>query len=466
MTAVIGSVVLAGGAIAGGALAASPTGTPSATERAVHLKSPIQHVVFIYRENHSFDNMFAIYCVHTHKCDGRTGTVRLTNGPHLTQRATDISPEICHEVRCMVTAVNNGRMDGFDRIRGCFANSKVPYGCLQQYRPEQIPTATWMANHGVIADRFFSELNPSAGAHMFVFTGEDKLGFIGNNPGYLPTGYPEGPGWGCDSNKKGDWVDPLTTQHGRQFFCNPNAQWLPNGGAAGPTKVRAAPDFFTSILDPNGISWLNYGGVPAWNLPPYHAKALAKDRHKMVPESRILKDARAGRLPNVSFVTPQYYTPDVERATSQHPQTSTAVGDNFINDVLAAVRAGSQASSTAVILTYDDCGCFYDHVAPPRGLGVRVPLLIWSPWAKAGTVDHKPAQFASILAFIEHNFRLPSLTTLNPRAQDGRVTNDLMGNFDFTKRAAASAPPLPPTQVIPAAEVAWLRAHPPADEDT
>jgi phospholipase C len=142
------------------------------------------------------------------------------------------------------------------------------------------------------------------------------------------------------------------------------------------------------------------------------------------------------------------------------------VGNDFIRSVIAAVQAGPQASSTAVLVTWDDCGCFYDHVAPPAGLGIRVPLLIYSPWAKKGFVDHQRAQFSSILAFIEHNYGLPSLTSLNPMAQDGRMANDLMGDFDFTQSAAAiqqrlkALRNLPPAQPLPLAERKWLEAHP------
>jgi phospholipase C len=96
-------------------------------------------------------------------------------------------------------------------------------------------------------------------------------------------------------------------------------------------------------------------------------------------------------------------------------------------------------------------------------------LLIWSPWAKKGYVDHNQAQLASILAFIEANFGLPSLTSLNPRAQDGRVTNNLMADFDFTtsqaevRRSLSKQRAAPPAeQEVPAASVRWLRAHPDA----
>jgi hypothetical protein len=61
-----------------------------------------------------------------------------------------------------------------------------------------------------------------------------------------------------------------------------------------------------------------------------------------------------------------------------------AVGDNWIGQVVSAIENGPQWSSTAIFLTYDDCGFFYDHVAPPSGLGIRVPMIIASPCARPG----------------------------------------------------------------------------------
>jgi hypothetical protein len=319
----------------------------------------------------------------------------------------------------------------------------------------------------------FSPLSPSAGAHLFFFTGEDNLGFTGDTPEYTPPGYTAHNGWGCDSNKQGDWVNPVTGAMGSAWFCNPNEPSLPNGGAAGPTPVKAKPDFFTSILDPSGLSWNTYGspfefgGDWQWNPVSYQAASLHRDMARQLPGVNILADAHNGNLPNVAFVTP-FRRPDGD--TSQHNADSMAVGNNWITQVLQAVASGPEATSTAVLLTWDDCGCFYDHVPPPAGLGPRVPLLIWSAWAKHGYVDHQQARFSSILAFIEHNFGLPSLTSLNPNAQDGYQANDLMGDFDFTQSHAAAQATvkgmrLPALQQIPLSEQKWLRAHSHAHDD-
>jgi len=91
-------------------------------------------------------------------------------------------------------------------------------------------------------------------------------------------------------------------------------------------------------------------------------------------------------------------------------------------------------SSTAIVITWDDYGGFYDHVAPPQedslGEGFRVPTLVISPWAKHGYVDHTPYEFGSFLSFVETNFNVPSLGT---RDSFGIGKNNMMNSFNFTQ---------------------------------
>ena len=77
--------------------------------------------------------------------------------------------------------------------------------------------------------------------------------------------------------------------------------------------------------------------------------------------------------------------------------------------VVKAIQSGPSWSTTAIFVTWDDCGCFYDHVPPPPGFGVRVPMVIVSPFAKSGFTDTTSASFAGILSFTEHNFGLSPL---------------------------------------------------------
>jgi phospholipase C len=149
----------------------------------------------------------------------------------------------------------------------------------------------------------------------------------------------------------------------------------------------------------------------------------------VVPWTQYLTDVKAGTLPPVAWLTPPF-------AQSEHPPTSMCVGENWTVRVLNALMRSPEWSSTAVVLTWDDFGGFYDHVAPPHvdlyGLGPRVPALIISPYARPGYIDHTGYEFASVLRFIETIFDVPPLTMRDA------TSNDMLGAFDF------SQPPLPP----------------------
>jgi phospholipase C len=127
------------------------------------------------------------------------------------------------------------------------------------------------------------------------------------------------------------------------------------------------------------------------------------------------KDILTGNLPTVSWFNPPLIASD-------HPQDTTNFGPDY-NALLADVLMQSQYwNDTAIFLTWDDPGGWYDHVAPPAldgdGLGFRVPLVVISPYAKRGYVSHVQHEFGSILKFIEENFGLASLGTTDRRADD------------------------------------------------
>jgi phospholipase C len=117
------------------------------------------------------------------------------------------------------------------------------------------------------------------------------------------------------------------------------------------------------------------------------------------------------------------------------------VGPDWVASVVNAIGESKYWNSTAIIITWDDWGGFWDHVPPPqldyRGLGFRVPLIIVSPYAKKGYVSHTQYEFGSILKFAETTFGLASLDTTDVRA------NNLTDAFDFSQkpRAFVEIPP-------------------------
>ncbi len=142
-------------------------------------------------------------------------------------------------------------------------------------------------------------------------------------------------------------------------------------------------------------------------------------------ENAFLSDVKAGKLPSVSFVKPL-------GDENEHPgYANVTSGEKHVVDLVKAIKSGPQWKDTAIIITYDENGGFWDHVPPPKvdrwGPGTRVPAIVISPFAKKGFVDHTKYETVSILTTIEHRFQLPPLTTRDAHAAD------MSAAFDFNQ---------------------------------
>ncbi|MCI4328903.1 MAG: hypothetical protein L3J86_04900, partial [Thermoplasmata archaeon] len=142
--------------------------------------------------------------------------------------------------------------------------------------------------------------------------------------------------------------------------------------------------------------------------------------------SDFFNDSAGGNLPDVSWIIP-------DRTFSDHPPANLSYGQSFIGNVVDALEASPQWSSTALFVAWDDFGGFYDHVPPPvldgLGLSFRVPLLVISPYTPAGLVVHSPGYFESLLHFMEWRFNLGCIT---PRDCNAPIP---FGYFDFNSTA-------------------------------
>ena len=426
----------------------------SALSLAAPATSPITHVVIIDQENHSFDNVLGRLCVRLGRCDGTT-TGRLANGRRIRlSKAKDVVSAVNHSVASQRTAIDGGRMDGFSHIEGCLR--RIRFRCYSQYQPGQVPNLTALASNFVISDRTFEDGPvPSWGSHLDLVAATLD-GFTGDNPVPLRHHRP-GPGWGCDSFSLAQWRASASTPLRWVPACVPNRH---GNGAFRPTPVEWVPTIM-DVMDRADVTWRIYqtttddpGGISGgygWAICPTFADCLNTSQAKnMAPSSAVIDDARSGTLPNVSLVMPN-------GRNSQHNGFSMRKGDNWIGKVVGAIEQGPDWPNTAIFITYDDCGCFYDHVAPPPDLGIRVPMVIVSPYAKRHFTDTGVASFSSLLAFIEHDFGLPPLSERDANAYD------YSNSFDLSK---ASLAPVPMTHSrIPASELRYIAAHPPSESD-
>lgn len=369
--------------------------------------NPIQHIVFLVKENRSFDSMFGTF-------PGANGTTTYTNfdGTKYTlyHQPDQLHNDIKHAYSTAVNAYDNGKMDRFLKIPG--ASQLGIIASISQLYQSDIPNYWAYAQNFTLEDNFFStEMGPSFPNHLFTIAGED-----GN-----AADTPKNGGWGCDaaSTARVETVDP-------------------NGVIK---SVYPCFDFMTlgDILDQHGISWKYYAppkGTAGYIWSTYdainHIRNGSDWTNNVVSYKQFVTDAASGNLPAVSWLVQP-------GNISDHPPYSICAGENWSVQAINAIMGNSSLwAHTAIILTWDDWGGFYDHVAPPRGpnpyieYGERVPTLIISPYARSGFVDHTFNSFPSMLKFVEDTFNLPSLTSL-----DGQ-SNDLFSAFNFNQT------PLPP----------------------
>ena len=237
------------------------------------------------------------------------------------------------------------------------------------------------------------------------------------------------------------------------YFCSllgptwPNRFYMAAGTSGGITTngvwgygVFDYP-IILDLLDEAGISWgvynMNWDSVPFGNTDNVFVfwKRYAHDQRTRGSKGSFLNDARKGRLPNVSWLISSF-----AHGKDEHPPADVSVGMTLQEECITAVRESPQWERSAFLLTYDEHGGYFDHVAPPQidayGLGVRVPLWVVSPHAKQGPVESKhAADHASTLKLIEAVFGLPTLASRNHLFDTSTPTG---GNFQAN---GAPAPP-------------------------
>jgi hypothetical protein len=450
---------------------------------------PIRHVVIVDMENQTFDSILGKFCVNQAKglivrrgtnspCDG-TLTGKLPGGvAYPLRQQPDLGLTIGHSAAGINRAIDGGKMDGFAYLKGCESTSVPTYACLTQFDPTKgpcfggvntcIPNAITLAKSYAISDRMF-QFRPHASWTMHMVLGAATVErFNGDVPRPGSSGIPQGPGWGCNSGMVASWWDPATSRWYGAPSCIPNA-----AGSLGPlwdgTIYASRPHayYVPSIferMDAAGVSWRIYKINDGWSICPTFEACWGRDQSRVSSVDRLFTDTTNGALPAVSFVIPS-------AAVSEHQPASVSKGDAWLGKVVAAVQHDrADWPSTAIFVTWDDCGCFYDHVNPRTSdpqWGPRVPLFAISPYTRPGFTDHNPATFPSLLKFIEDVFQL---APLNPcaahpsagcsddvRTGNGSLTYDLMGMFDFAQTPMLSRSSLVTAVRLPDADRRRLR---------
>jgi phospholipase C len=378
----------------------------------------IAHIIVLVQENRSVDDLFQFM----------PGADTQSWGYDEKRQKVSLQPEaltapydLKHGNRpAWRTEYDHGAMDGFGKDpshcthhNGCPPPHVRAYG----YVPKADVQPYYTLGEGyTFADRMFeTSEGPSFPAHQYIVSGTsttyDGSRFrVSENPGNQSGG--------CDSpDRTRVWLITVEGQQNHKAF---------------PCFDRSS--IFT-LLDAAGISWKYYQagtGAGIWHavdaLKPIWRNQREYLSNVVNPPSQVLTDISNGNLASVVFVTP------TARA-SDHSGVTDGSGPSWVASVVNAVGGSQYWNSTAIVVTWDDWGGWYDHVKPAvrnsYELGFRVPMIVVSPYAKAGYVSHVPYEFGSILKFIEESFSLGSLGATD------RNANDLADCFVF------ASPPRP-----------------------
>jgi phospholipase C len=436
-------------------------------------RSKIQHVVVIMQENRSFDSYFGAYpgadgipmqdglptvCVPDPQTDQCNKPFHDTHdldygGPHNDQAATD--------------DIDDGKMDGFIKQQRegrqgrcktqtfnprCGGSIEAGEGSnVMGYHDErEIPNYWTYAQQFVLQDHMF-EPNASASlpAHLFTVSA-----------------------WSARCRESGD---PMSCRNALHVAHPPDSS---EEAQSDDNLADYAWTDLTYLLYNNNVSWAYYleqgtqpdcadaserscepeaqdATVPGiWNPLPYFDTVKQDGQlDNIQDDSNFYDAAKNGTLPAVSWVVPN-------GKDSEHPPGLVSDGQAHVTSLINAIMQGPEWESTAIFLTWDDWGGFYDHLQPPKvdenGYGLRVPALVISPYAKQGYIDHQTLSFDAYLKFMEDLFlngqRIDPETDGRP---DPRPTvrenvselGDLLEDFDFSQsaRPAVVLPTYPST---------------------
>jgi phospholipase C len=392
----------------------------------------IEHIVIIFQENRSTDNLFQDPVLVSRGADiANSGmnslgqTIPLVPIDLGTAGSNPQNYDLSHAHSAFVDMYDGGKMDGPNH--GCTPLAQCPPKAhpnfwLKYVNPSDVQPYFALAEQYTFGDRMFqTNQGPSFPAHQFIISGtsaptQTSPLFAAENP------VPQSPA-GC--------IAPLTSR-------------VAMIDATGSETIPAAeyPCFehptLTDLLETNGITWRYYTPTPGsiWSAPDAIEHICQQQtingtltctgpewtNNVVIPQSQVLVDIASGQLAEVTWIIP-------DGLSSDHALTNDGTGPSWVASIVNAIGNSSYWANTAIIITWDDWGGWYDHVAPKiinDGVswgsgyvyGFRVPLIVVSPYAKAAYISHVTHDFGSILKFIETRFKLPSLGYADGPADD------------------------------------------------
>jgi phospholipase C len=410
--------------------------TISLTHPAIAEIPAVQHVVIVFQENRTPDNLFHNLRNFLPKADiAETGINSKGETIELKPSPLAGTYDLNHGHSGFVKMYDGGKMDGADLIK-CYpqAGTKCPLNPQFRYVSQgDVAPYYFIATHYSFANRMFqSNQGPSFPAHQYILGGTSALS---TGSPYLVAENPRG-------------------VHSTVGCTSPSNLRITTIGPAGETGTSAYPCFERQTLADllnrpqpgarTGLTWRYYAPKAAyiWTAPaairhmcrpggkPLHCTGVDYLRGNIATgRAQILTDIKNSNLASVSWVIPG-------GRESDHANLNDGAGPSWVAAVINAIGRSAYWNNTVILVTWDDWGGWYDHVKPPIGpinpfyeSGFRVPLMVVSPYTPEGYVSEKIHNFGSILRFIETAYGLPFIP---PGTYDDSRADDLSDFFDFT----------------------------------
>jgi len=368
-------------------------------------QTPVKHVVIIMMENHAFDNIFGVYPTGNGSVTdplasqiqvpmnllGRTAPHGIAAVPAGTFSTSDPP----HDAQNETAAWDNGAMDGFVTHIGSVS--------LSYFTNSQLAGEWNLAEEYGLGDSYFQPaLGPTIPNRLMAMTGSPANQTFADE----------------------DTVDSSAVAN------------------------FAAKSIFAE-LTANQLSWAYYseGGAGAFS-------SLAQNAQVPVPPGSLgsvndfFNSLANGTMPALSWIDPFSWTTGTQNIQfSQHPPYNVTLGETWMLNIVNHVEQSQFWNSSAIFITYDESGGYYDQIAPPQldgiQLGFRVPLIVVSPFAKEGYVSHTVMTHTSLLAFIDYNWKLPGVSQV---VLDSNLPLDF-----FSFGSARTSFPIDPTSSFPLA---------------
>ena len=374
---------------------------------------PIQHFVIVMMENRSFDSYFGA---------GKQFGLDVDGFP-----ADASNPD-----------ANGKAVPVFHTDQACI--SDVAHGWTQTHKEVD----------GGKMDGFVTTNDPNGKRAMGYFDGTDLLFYYGVAQTF-----------GISDNNHCSVQGP--TWINRLFFASATSFGL-TANKLPPADVMDshADQLILAQLDKAGADWRVY--KTDLSIMQLYPNYMGNDANaaRMVDVNQFFTDAAAGTLPAVSFIEPSFTTAGAGR-NDEHPPGTPYTGEQWTHKIITALMASPNWKDSVYIQTYDEHGGFYDHAVPPPAckpdamapqllpndikadfdaMGVRVPLLVISPWSKPGYVSHVPTENTSVLRLLEARFGMGAMTARDANAWP------LLDFFDFSQRTFLTPPTLPEPKLM------------------